>query len=70
MASVKPEFSPSPRPAAAEAELVFSCWLSAEDDDIVKPRPRSNDGLDDDAPIWAAFWSNAVADIAGCGDGA
>lgn len=73
--------SPSPSPDArklfssftplfqceeAEAMVeVLSC--GSDEDGRANPRPRRNEELEDVAPIWAAFWSNAVADNAGCG---
>lgn len=38
------------------------------EDEVVSPNPRRNEEVVDAAPIWAAFWSNAVADMC-AGDG-
>jgi hypothetical protein len=47
------------------------CWpdddAPGDDDETSRPSPRRNEELDEVAPICAAFWSSAVADM--CGDG-
>ena len=73
-----PSQCPSPSPAGTEAFSGSTCrWLQCklsccpdEDEDETMPNPRSNDAFVAAAPIWAAFCSSAVADMAGCGDGA
>jgi hypothetical protein len=40
-----------------------------DDDETSRPSPRRKEELDDVAPICAAFWSSAVADMCGDGDG-
>lgn len=68
--------SPRPRPAANDAPLaslglpLHSWWPFEDDVEDITPMPLKNDELVAAAPIWAAFCSNAVADIAGCGAGA
>ena len=73
------EGSPNPSPAPTGLLSAFTCplhWVvllsccADEDGDIANPKPRSKDAFDAAAPICAAFCNNAVADIAGCGDGA
>ena len=57
--------SPRPRPNPA------SWLLSSIADEVVDtmPNPRSNEPPEPVEPIWAAFWGNAVAEIAGWGGG-
>lgn len=77
-----PEGSPSPSPSvtkvlSAALPWPFHCiavlsWPGEDDDadGAANPSPRSNDAFDAVEPIWAAFCSNAVADMTGCGEGA
>lgn len=55
------KLEPRPAVAAATVELLsgFTMFISW-------PTPRSREGLEAAAPICAAFWSNAVADMADC----
>lgn len=82
ISSFKPEppsqGRPSPSPAATEplsgstcrwGHCKFSCCVDGDVDDMI-PNPRSKEAFVPAAPIWAAFCSNAVADMAGCGGGA
>lgn len=62
-----PPQMPSPRRSSVDVGLCPAEGVVDDDDDgTAKLRPRSSEGLDvGTTPIWAAFCSKAVADMAG-----
>lgn len=61
-----PPQMPSPRRSSVDVGLCPVEGVVDDDDGTAKLRPRSSEGLDvAAAPIWDAFCSNAVADMAG-----